>query len=145
MEIDGALIDSQPKPWMRGVLALAAVYNVLWGAFAVLSPQTMFRWLGVDPLPVYPELWQCIGMIVGVYGVGYGIAAVDPYRHWPIILVGLLGKVLGPIGMLNAYWTGRFPASMGWISLTNDLIWWWPFTVILIGAARAKRRPVDPS
>jgi small multidrug resistance pump len=47
-------------------------------------------------LPRYPDIWQCVGMIVGVYGVGYLIAAFDPLRHWPVILVGLLGKVLGP-------------------------------------------------
>ncbi len=26
----------------------------------------------------HPEIWQCVGMIVGVYGIGYLIAAVDP-------------------------------------------------------------------
>lgn len=43
----------------------------------------------------YPEIWQCVGMIVGVivgvYGIGYLVAASDPRRHWPIVLVGLLG------------------------------------------------------
>ena len=29
-------------------------------------------------------------MIVGVYGIGYIIAAGNPYKHWPIIFVGLL-------------------------------------------------------
>jgi small multidrug resistance pump len=38
-------------------------------------------------------------MIVGVYGVGYYIAAYDPYRHWPIVFVGFSGKFFGPIGM----------------------------------------------
>jgi len=42
---------------------------------ARLNPLTIFRWAGFNPLPVYPELWQCICMILGVYGIGYGIAA----------------------------------------------------------------------
>ena len=83
--------------WIRQVLLLAAVYNIAWGGFAVFFPLAPFRWAGMEP-PNYPQLWQCIGMIVGVYGIGYAIAAADPLRHWPIVLVGLLGKVFGPIG-----------------------------------------------
>ena len=121
----------RPSAWMKQILLAAAVYNIAWGAFAILSPRTLFHWCGFDPLPNYPELWQCIGMIVGVYGVGYGIAARDPFRHWPIVLVGLLGKIFGPIGFVGAVSSGRFPLAMGWTIVTNDLIWWLPFGVIL--------------
>jgi hypothetical protein len=75
-------------------------------------------------------------MIVGVYGVGYAIAARDPVRHWPIVLVGLLGKVLGPIGFLDAALGGRLPWTFGWTIVTNDLVWWIPFGAILWQAAR---------
>lgn len=122
---------------MKTALLLAAVYNLIWGGFAILAPETMLRWLQFRPLPVYPELWQCIGMIVGVYGIGYAIAAFSPYRHWPIVLVGLLGKLFGPIGFAKAVWDGRLPASMGWTILTNDIIWWIPFAVVLWHAAKA--------
>ncbi len=121
-------------PWHRFVLRFAAVYNVVWGAVAIIWPLALFRWAGVDPLPNYPELWQCIGMIVGVYGVGYWIAAADPVRHWPIVLVGFLGKVFGPIGFAQAVASGRFPSAMGATILTNDLIWWIPFVMILLHA-----------
>lgn len=133
-----------PSPWMKQILLAAAVYNVVWGAFAILSPLTLFRWCKFDPLPIYPELWQCIGMIVGVYGVGYGIAARDPFRHWPIVLVGLLGKIFGPIGFVGAVTSGRFPVAMGWTILTNDLIWWIPFAVILRRAYQSNQRNPDP-
>ncbi len=55
--------------WMRWVLRAAAIYNVLWGAFVVLFPLAIFEWTDI-PAPNYPEIWQCVGMIVGVYGVG---------------------------------------------------------------------------
>jgi peroxiredoxin len=115
---------------MRQVLLAAGLYNMLWGAWAVLFPATIFRWLDM-PLPNYPQFWQCIGMIVGVYGVGYAIAAFDPARHWPIVLVGLLGKVLGPLGMAQALGTGQLPWSFALICLANDLVWWVPFGLIL--------------
>ena len=81
--------------------------------------------------PNYPELWQCIGMIVGVYGVGYWLAANDPIKHYPIVLVGFLGKVFGPIGFAQALLTNRFPLSFGINIIFNDLIWWIPFFNLL--------------
>jgi len=116
--------------WMRRVLLAAGAYNVLWGAFAVFFPSAVFRWLDM-PLPNYPQLWQCIGMIVGVYGIGYAIAAFDPARHWPIVLVGFLGKVFGPLGMVQALWAGSLPWGFALNCVTNDLIWWVPFALIL--------------
>ena len=115
---------------MRSVLLAAGLYNILWGAFAVLFPGAIFSWLAMPP-PNYPQFWQCIGMIVGVYGIGYAIAAFDPVRHWPIVLVGFLGKVMGPLGMVQALWTGQLPWGFALNCVTNDLIWWVPFALIL--------------
>lgn len=133
------LAELPSPPWMKKILLAAAVYNIAWGTFAILSPLTLFRWCGFDPLPNYPELWQCIGMIVGVYGVGYAIAGRDPFRHWPIVLVGLLGKIFGPIGFIGAVTSGRFPLTMGWTIVTNDLIWWIPFGLILWSTFQSSR------
>jgi peroxiredoxin len=130
---------SDPAPrWMRAILLAAGAYNVVWGAFVVLFPTAMFRWLEM-PLPNYPQLWQCIGMIVGVYGIGYAIAAFDPVRHWPIVLVGFLGKVFGPLGMLQALWTGALPWGFSLNCVTNDLVWWVPFFLILRHAWKQQR------
>lgn len=121
---------TQAPRWMKITLIAAAVYNIAWGAFIVLFPLELFRWLNM-PLPNYPQLWQCIGMIVGVYGIGYAIAASDPFRHWPIVLVGLLGKIFGPLGFLVAAARGELSPAFGVTLLTNDLIWWLPFGLVL--------------
>ncbi|MBL8187064.1 MAG: alkyl hydroperoxide reductase [Acidobacteria bacterium] len=115
---------------MKPVLLAAGIYNIVWGGFVLFFPLTMFRWFGMQP-PNYPQLWQCVGMIVGVYGVGYIAAAFDPLRHWPIVLVGFLGKVFGPIGFVQAVYEGAFPLVFGINNITNDLIWWIPFALIL--------------
>ena len=121
--------------WVPLVLKVAAVYNLLWGAFVILCPRIPFGWLGIE-MPNYPSIVQCLGMVIGVYGIGYWIAAGDAATHWPIVLVGLLGKVFGPIGFIYTAIRGVLPWSMGATILTNDLIWWLPFTAILIHAAR---------
>ena len=127
--------------WMQHILVVAAIYNIAWGMFVVLWPSAPFQWAGME-LPNYLSLWQCIGMIVGVYGIGYAIAASDPIRHWPIVLVGLLGKVFGPIGFLWSAVQGELPWIAGLTILTNDLIWWIPFSLILIAVSRAAAEPI---
>ncbi len=123
------------SPWMKTALRLAAVYNIGFGLWAVFFPKMIFEWAGIAPAN-YLELWQCIGMIVGVYGVGYWIAASNPLVHWPIVLVGFLGKVFGPLGFVKAAAAGTLPWSFGWINITNDLIWLIPFAMILNAAYR---------
>ena len=93
---------------MKQCLLIAAVYNVVFGVWAIFLPSSAFDLVGMAR-PNYPELWQCIGMIVGVYGLGYAIAAFDPLRHWPIVLVGFLGKIFGPIGFVQALVKGSLP------------------------------------
>ena len=129
-------VNYEARPWMKRVLIAAGLYNLIWGLLAVFLPEMMLRLLGITAAPVVTQFWQCIGMIVGVYGVGYIIASRDPFRHWVITFVGLLGKVFGPIGFVAAATDGSLPVTMGWTILTNDLIWWVPFAMILWGAVR---------
>ncbi|MEM8999577.1 MAG: alkyl hydroperoxide reductase [Bacteroidota bacterium] len=115
---------------MRRTLQIAAVYNLLWGTWAVLFPHHFFELVGMEPLN-HPMVWQGMGMVIGVYGLGYWWAATNPIRHWPIVAVGFLGKILGPIGFFVNYWEGTVPFGFFYTLITNDFIWWIPFFVIL--------------
>jgi len=124
------------QDWMKNVLRIAAVYNLLWGAWVVLFPQQFFEWTGMDP--INNELvWQGMGMVIGVYGFGYWWAAQDPLVHWPIVAVGLLGKIFGPLGFLINYLSGKVPFEFIYTLFTNDFIWWVPFFLILRSARKA--------
>jgi peroxiredoxin len=123
---------------MSRVLRLAACYNIAWGLFVILFPLALFRWSGMA-LPRYPQIWQGLGMIVGVYGVAFWLAAADPFRHWPVVFAGLLGKVFGPIGYVVSWWQELLPTSWASIVFLNDVIWWVPFGAILYGAARSEQ------
>jgi len=122
--------DPRPSRWLQA----AGWYNIVFGLWVVARPGDLFNWIGVQA-PIYPAIWQCLGMVIGVYGIGYLVAAHNPSRHWPIVLVGLLGKVFGPIGFLVAWSAGDLPASFGFLLITNDLIWWAPFSALLWRAA----------
>lgn len=131
--------DSKEMPlWPSRWLLAAGIYNLAWGTLAIVWPHLLFDLAGAERIN-YPEIWQCVGMIVGVYGIGYLIAARDSRTHWPIVLVGLLGKVFGPIGFLIALARGTFPPLFGLTILTNDLVWWIPFVMILRDAAKHGR------
>ncbi len=127
--------EHAPSLWAGRWLVAAGLYNLLWGAVVILAPGLFFEVAGMEP-PLYPQIWQCVGMIVGVYGIGYLIASRDHVRHWPIVLVGLLGKILGPIGFAGALYRGDLPLAFGWTILTNDLVWWVPFGMMLWDAAK---------
>lgn len=135
--------ESVPR-WIPRVLYFAAVYNLAWGLFVILFPRLPFAWAGMTA-PNYPAIVQCLGMVIGVYGIGYALAARDPVTHWPIVLVGLLGKIFGPIGFVWAASQGEFPWLAGLTILTNDVAWWLPFSAILVYAARGldARKPAS--
>src|SRR5262249_35923771 len=81
----------------RAVFVFAGLYNLGWGLFAILDPQWLFRSARMEPLN-HPEIYACLGMVVGLYGILYLEVARVPERGWLLAAVGLLGKVLGPIG-----------------------------------------------
>lgn len=115
---------------MKITLQLAAVYNIVWGAWVVLFPNQFFELVGMEPLN-HPMIWQGMGMVIGVYGLGYWWASYNPLTHWPIVLVGALGKVFGPLGFIFNYITGQAPFEFFYTLITNDFLWWIPFGMIL--------------
>jgi len=127
-----------PK-WMPIALIAAGLYNLAWGAAAVAAPAWSFRLNGLDQAgtPLHAETWQCLGLTIGLFGVGYLIAAGDPVKHWAVVFIGLLGKVLGPLGFLTAATQGRMPWSAGPPLVLNDVIWWLPLGLVLWRAWRA--------
>jgi hypothetical protein len=118
------------RTFHRAVFAAAGFYNVAWGLWSIGDPQWLFRFSGMARAN-HPAVFACLGMVVGLYGILYLEVARLPERGWMIAAVGLLGKVLGPTGMLWLIRTGAWPPSAFVLCLTNDLIWWIPFALYL--------------
>ena len=90
----------------------------------------------------YPQIFACLGMVVGLYGIIYLEVARAPERGWLLAAVGLTGKLLGPIGLAQLIWSGTWPLSTAVLCLTNDLIWWLPFALYLRDAWPFYRRDI---
>ncbi|WP_233558572.1 alkyl hydroperoxide reductase [Aquimarina sp. BL5] len=123
---------------MSIILRVAAIYNLIWGAWVVLFPNHFFELVGME-LPLHPMIWQGMGMVIGVYGLGYWWAAQDPTTHWPIVMVGFLGKIFGPLGFFMNYVQEKVPFEFIYTLITNDFIWWIPFFLILKKAYQEKK------
>ncbi|MFK7954342.1 MAG: alkyl hydroperoxide reductase [Ekhidna sp.] len=126
-------MKTNDSKWMSSVLKAAAIYNLIWGAWVVLFPSHFFELVGMEPLN-HGMVWQGMGMVIGVYGLGYWWAAQDPLIHWPIVVVGFLGKIFGPLGFFMNYFTGKVPFGFFYTLITNDFIWWIPFFLIIKAA-----------
>src|ERR1700736_135130 len=93
----------------RWIFAVAGAYYLGFGLWAGLFPRSFFDVFGLTP-PQYPSLWSCLGMVVGVYGILYAQVAWKPEEGALIVAVGLLGKLLGPIGWVVTVANGELPA-----------------------------------
>jgi hypothetical protein len=126
----------------RALFCAAGVYNIGWGIYAALDPQWLFRFARM-PLLNYPQIFACLGMVVGLYGILYIEVARVPERGWLLAAVGMAGKILGPIGLAGLIFTGAWPARTAILCITNDLIWWLPFGLYLYDAwPLAPPRPI---
>jgi small multidrug resistance pump len=117
--------------WPRIVLLIAAFQCLIWGVFIILLPERSALVYGFAQPPEELFLWQGTGLVILLYGMGYVLASTDPNQHWGIVLVGLLAKVLGPVGMAWSVWHGAVPSRVLLLIPIHDILWWIPFALIV--------------
>lgn len=122
--------------WMPRLLFVAGAYHLLFAVAAHAWPHLCFDWAGI-PRPNHPVLWRAAGLISALFGVGFLIAARDPIRHWPLVLLGFAKATL-VIGLLLAsIFADELPASTLWLAFFDDFIWWFPLAAILWATVQA--------
>lgn len=122
--------------WMRKVLIAAGIYHLLFAVWAICWPGLWFDWIGIEQ-PNHPLMWQGVGLVVGVLGGGFLIAARNPVDHWPIVLLGFLKFTLGIFGFAAALVKREIQFESLWMMIADDFIWWAPFAAILWASLRA--------
>ncbi len=131
-----AKVHANTPGWARICLLAAALQCLVWGPFIILAPAAAGTAYGFSRPLDDVFLWQGLGLVIFLYGLGYAVAAFDPYRHYAVVLVGLLAKILGPVGMVWAVGQGQVSANVLWLIPVHDVIWWWPFAVIVLRGRR---------
>jgi hypothetical protein len=118
---------------------LAAAYNLAWGVTIILFPNLPFEILDIPPVN-YPFLMSGIGMFVAVYAYGYWVVSRELLRYPQLVVIGLLGKTLGPIGWAFTVCRGEIPARTLLINVFNDLIWLPLFVTYVVWYQRRQAR-----
>ena len=132
-------LGSRTPRWQRIALLLAGLQCFIWGVFIVAWPVRASFVYGFAQPPVEIFLWQGIGFVIVLFGIGYAIASTNPVQHWAIILIGLLSKSLGPIGMAWSVHQGDVSRRVLYLIHINDLMWLIPFSLILLRVYRGRQ------
>ena len=110
-------------------MRVAGFYNIAAGVAMVVFYHEGFKALGLEkPDLVLPI--QLVGVLVAIFGVGYLLAARNPYENRNIVLLGFLSKLLGPILATYYIAAGKLPISMVPVLLLADIVYLVPFWLI---------------
>jgi peroxiredoxin len=118
---------------MTATLAGAGAYHLIWAAALVVAPAAVFVWLGF-PIPGQVELVRALGLWTGVLGIGFLAAAGRPLRHWPVVLMGLLGKLACFGVIVSMVWQGVYDVGTLRVALLDGVAWLPPLGWILAAA-----------
>lgn len=123
--------------WMTHLLRFVACYNVLAGVGMFCFYHEGFKMLGVAK-PTLNLPIQLVGILVGLFGVGYWMVANAPVENRNILLLGFWSKALG--SLLGAYYVfaGKLPPAFFAILVVSDIGYLPPFFLIL----RRLKKPV---
>jgi small multidrug resistance pump len=118
------------RTWMSYLLVFAGCYNLLVGLTLVVFYHEAFKTLGL-PKPQLMLFVQLVGILVGLFGVGYLIVARNPLKNRNVLLLGFLSKAIGTVFGLGYVVLGKVPIAFFVLLLFSDIIYLPPFAVIL--------------
>lgn len=136
---------------MRRLLRFVAVYNVLAGVGMIVFYHEGYKMLGI-PKPTLNLPIQLVGVLVGLFGVGYWLVASNPIENRNVLMLGFWSKALGSV--LGVYYlaVGKLPPAFFPVLFFADIVYLPPFLIImrrLYGIAWTDRhadaeKPGDP-
>jgi peroxiredoxin len=113
---------SSLKPWTSWALEAAGVYSLVWAALAALRPSEIQAVLGLGPVHP-PAVWYALLGAIALGGAAVLIAALDPSRYWPLVLLSAVAKSGTFAGTLLLVWRGELARRALVLSAANDVLW----------------------
>ena len=118
------------RPWMWYLLRFAGTFNLLAGAGMICLYHEGYKLLG-EPRPTLILPVQVMGILVGLFGVGYHLVASNPLQNLNILMLGFWSKALSSALALWYVGRGRLGPGFGVVVFFADVIYLPPFYVIL--------------
>jgi small multidrug resistance pump len=123
-------------PWMTRLLWFVGGYNLLAGVGMFGLYHEGYKLLSLDKpqlnLPI-----QLVGILVGLFGVGYWMVAAHPIENRNILLLGFWSKALGSALGIYYVCVGKLPPLFIAVLFFSDIAYLPPFFVILRQIKRA--------
>lgn len=117
-------------PWMTRLLWFVGGYNLLAGLGMLCLYHEGFKLLGMTKPDVNLPV-QLVGILVGLFGVGYWMVAAHPFENRSVLLLGFWSKLLGSVLGLYYVFAGKLPLFFLALLFFSDIIYLPPFAVIL--------------
>lgn len=117
-------------PWMTCLLRFAGTFNLAAGLCMVLFYHEGYKMLGV-PKPQLILPVQVMGILVGLFGVGYHLVAANPVENRNILMLGFWSKALSSIAAMAYVVAGKLPWGFVPVLFFSDVIYLPFFYVIL--------------
>jgi len=110
------------KNKLSAALFISGLYFILWSLIVLIFPSFLSRLVitGVNTPLIF---WDLMGLITLVLGLGLILAAYDPFRHWPIILLVSLFHMAMIGGFVYGYNHGFFNNNFIKFVFFNHIIW----------------------
>jgi CDP-diglyceride synthetase len=115
---------------MKFLLRFVAAFNVGAGLFMLIGYHETYKIIGMEkPSISFPI--QLVGILVGLFGVGYYLVVKNPIENRALLMLGFWSKFLG--SCLGTYYVvrGQLPLRFVAVYFFADVIYLPPFYLIL--------------
>jgi len=116
--------------WMTLLLRFAGTFNLLAGLSMIFFYHEGYKMLGI-PKPTVMLPVQVMGILVGLFGVGYHLVASHPIENRNVLLLGYWSKLLSSIAAMAYVFVGKLPWMFGVVVFFSDIIYLPFFYMIL--------------
>ena len=119
------------SPRGRGILYLAAIYNVLAAALVVALARIAPAALGVEPFTASQLLYvDLVALLVAGFGAGYALGGWNLARYWPCVAIGG-GLKVGVAVLVTAYFLAGQSSLLVQLLGAGDAVFAFVFAALL--------------
>jgi hypothetical protein len=124
-------LDKKPLArWMKFVLRFVALFNIGAGLFMLIGYHETYEIIGM-PKPERSFPIQLVGILVGLFGVGYYLVAKNPVENRNVLALGFWSKFLGSCLGTGYVLMGKLPPHFVAVYFFADVIYLPPFYLIM--------------